>query len=180
MMLVRAALSVPVQSASVERGFSIHRVIKHRLSSKIGVQVFDSLMRLRMAGAEYMPLVQAVVVPLMLENRQARSQLIDDAVSVMKETGTMREEKLPFYMSKLGAIQNQVIEISLQHGLQGVDEFVVGLERDFAPEDEDEEVALTDKLPEPEAPPATEDDKLRDRKEGGVILPTRLCEALRG
>jgi hypothetical protein len=56
MQIVRAALCLPTRSASVERGFSVHRVNEHRLTSKMGVLVFDALMRLMMLGGEYMPL----------------------------------------------------------------------------------------------------------------------------
>jgi len=45
------ALSVlvcPVHSAAVERGFSIHRVLKHRLTSRLKLTTLDSAMRVKM------------------------------------------------------------------------------------------------------------------------------------
>ena len=39
---------MPIQTATVERGFSTHRVIKDRLSNRMGIKVLDSKMRVRM------------------------------------------------------------------------------------------------------------------------------------
>jgi hypothetical protein len=130
----------------------------------MGILVFDSLMRLRMLGAQYMPIEGSASVKLMKENRKLRSQLIDDAILVLNETGTMRQEKLPVYMKELGAISDQAVELSTL-GLDGVDEFVVDLERDFAPEDQDEEAELTDVLPEPVAEKGGQGDDI-DRELG--------------
>jgi hypothetical protein len=164
--VLRASLCLPSQSASVERGFSIHRVIKHRLTNRMGILVFDSLMRLRMLGAQYMPIEGSASVDLMVENRKQRSELIDDAVLVLQRTGTIRQEKLPEYMKALGAISNHAVQLST-YGLDGVDDFVVDLERDFAPEDHDEEAELTDVLPEPAVEKGGQGDEI-DRELGLV------------
>lgn len=42
------ALVTPVHTATVERGFSIHRVLKNRLSNKLKLTTLDSLMRIKM------------------------------------------------------------------------------------------------------------------------------------
>ncbi|CAK9199111.1 unnamed protein product [Sphagnum troendelagicum] len=42
---VEAMFCVPVETACVERGFSEHRVIKHRLTNRLRVVMVDSLMR---------------------------------------------------------------------------------------------------------------------------------------
>ena len=41
---------LPVQTAVVERGFSLHRIIKNRLRSRLLVSTMDSLMRIRMGA----------------------------------------------------------------------------------------------------------------------------------
>ena len=49
--LLYVSLCVPVQTACVERGFSIHRVLKTRLSNRMGILqklVLDSLMRVQL------------------------------------------------------------------------------------------------------------------------------------
>ncbi len=38
----------PVQSATVERGFSIHRVLKHRLTNRLKLTTLDSAIRVKM------------------------------------------------------------------------------------------------------------------------------------
>jgi hypothetical protein len=160
MQIVRAALCLPTHSASVERG-----VIKHRLTSKMGILVFDALMRLRMLCGEYMPLQGNVSVELLVENMKNRSELIDEALLVLRETGSMREEKLPDYMKRLGAISQQVVEISILHGLKGVDKFAVDLEHGFAAVEEEEEPEPQDALPQPPVQAAGQDDEF-DRELG--------------
>jgi hypothetical protein len=48
--LARVMMVLPVQSATVERGFSMHRVIKHRLTNRLELVTLDSLMRVHMLG----------------------------------------------------------------------------------------------------------------------------------
>ena len=43
-----AVLCTPVHSAAVERGFSIHRVLKHRLTNRLLLTTLDSAMRVKM------------------------------------------------------------------------------------------------------------------------------------
>jgi hypothetical protein len=42
---------IPCQTATVERGFSLHRVIKHRLTNQLRLVTLDSLMRVRLLSA---------------------------------------------------------------------------------------------------------------------------------
>ena len=46
--LLCVMLTMPIQTATVERGFSTHRVIKDRLSNRMGIKMLDSKMRVRM------------------------------------------------------------------------------------------------------------------------------------
>ena len=46
--LLCVMLTMPIQTATVERGFSTHRCIKDRLSNRMGIKVLDSKMRVRM------------------------------------------------------------------------------------------------------------------------------------
>jgi len=39
---------IPVQSAVVERGFSLHRIVKNRLSNGMQIMTLDSLLRVKM------------------------------------------------------------------------------------------------------------------------------------
>ncbi|KAJ9516199.1 hypothetical protein QJQ45_024625 [Haematococcus lacustris] len=50
MQLAQVMLLVPLQTAVVERGFSIHRIIKHRLTNRLKLATVDSLMRIRLIG----------------------------------------------------------------------------------------------------------------------------------
>ncbi|KAJ9516339.1 hypothetical protein QJQ45_001026 [Haematococcus lacustris] len=50
MQLAQIMLLVPLQTAVVERGFSIHRIIKHRLTNRLKLATVDSLMRIRLIG----------------------------------------------------------------------------------------------------------------------------------
>ena len=43
-----SVLVCPVHSAAVERGFSIHRVLKHRLTNRLLLTTLDSAMRVKM------------------------------------------------------------------------------------------------------------------------------------
>lgn len=43
---------IPVQTATVERGFSLHRVFKHRLTNRMRLITLDSLMRVKMLAPE--------------------------------------------------------------------------------------------------------------------------------
>jgi hypothetical protein len=43
-------LVIPVQTAEVERGFSLHLLFKHKLSSRLAVLIMDSLMRVNLLG----------------------------------------------------------------------------------------------------------------------------------
>ena len=45
---VYICFSLPVQSAVVEQGFSIHRTVKSRLRNKLKVTTLDSLMRMKL------------------------------------------------------------------------------------------------------------------------------------
>jgi hAT family C-terminal dimerisation region len=52
-VIVRLALvmfTIPVQSATVERGFSMHRVFKHRLTNSLRLVTLDALMRVKLLG----------------------------------------------------------------------------------------------------------------------------------
>ncbi|KAJ9504500.1 hypothetical protein QJQ45_030423 [Haematococcus lacustris] len=50
MQLAQVMLLVPLQTAVVERGFSIHRIIKHRLTNRLKLAIVDSHMRIRLIG----------------------------------------------------------------------------------------------------------------------------------
>jgi hypothetical protein len=100
-----------------------------------------------------------VSVELLVENRKNRSELIDEALLVLRETDPMREEKLPDYMKRLGAISQQVVEISVLHGFKSVDEFAVDLDDDFAAVEEEEEHEPQDALPQPPVQAAWQDDE---------------------
>ncbi|KAJ9524214.1 hypothetical protein QJQ45_004985 [Haematococcus lacustris] len=50
MQLAQVMLLVPLQTAVVERGFSIHRIINHRLTNRLKLATVDSLMRIRLIG----------------------------------------------------------------------------------------------------------------------------------
>lgn len=49
-MLAQVAVILSMQTASIERGFSTHRVIKHRLTNRLKAVSIDILMRLRLLG----------------------------------------------------------------------------------------------------------------------------------
>jgi hypothetical protein len=48
--LARVMMVLPAQSATVERGVSMHRVIKHRLTNRLKLVTLDYLMRVHMLG----------------------------------------------------------------------------------------------------------------------------------
>ncbi|GFH19707.1 uncharacterized protein HaLaN_16704 [Haematococcus lacustris] len=50
MQLTQVMLLMPLQTAVVERGFSIHRIIMHRLANRLKLATVDSLMRIRIIG----------------------------------------------------------------------------------------------------------------------------------
>ena len=47
---VYALCVIPVHTCEVERGFSQHRIIKHRLTSRLRIVTLDSLMRIKLSG----------------------------------------------------------------------------------------------------------------------------------
>jgi hypothetical protein len=46
--LYYACLSIPSQTAMVERGFSLHRLFKNRLTNRLRLMTLDSLLRLKL------------------------------------------------------------------------------------------------------------------------------------
>jgi hypothetical protein len=52
LIFVQAMLVLPVQTACVERGFSIHRYLKHRLTNHLRLVTLDSIMRFQMLGPQ--------------------------------------------------------------------------------------------------------------------------------
>ena len=50
LMLAQVAAVLPMQTACVERGFSRHRIVKNRLSSRLKVATVDSLLRVGLLG----------------------------------------------------------------------------------------------------------------------------------
>jgi len=50
LMIVYVLMVLPVQTAVVERGFSLHRIIKNRLRSRLLISKMDSLMRVSMGA----------------------------------------------------------------------------------------------------------------------------------
>ena len=47
-ILVNIMFLIPVQTAIVERGFSVHRIIKNRLTNRLQIITLDSLLRIKM------------------------------------------------------------------------------------------------------------------------------------
>jgi hypothetical protein len=43
--LVNVMFLIPVQTADVERGFSVHCILKNRLSNRLKIHTLDSLLR---------------------------------------------------------------------------------------------------------------------------------------
>jgi hypothetical protein len=48
MKLVQVMFVIPVQTAVVERGFSLHKIIKNRLRNRLQILTVDSLLRVKM------------------------------------------------------------------------------------------------------------------------------------
>ena len=49
--LVHVMFLIPVQTAIVEQGFSLHRILKNRLSNRLKVMTLDSLLRIKLGTA---------------------------------------------------------------------------------------------------------------------------------
>jgi len=48
MQLVYVTFLIPVHTSQVERGFSVHRVIRNRLTNRLKIMTLDSLMRIKL------------------------------------------------------------------------------------------------------------------------------------
>ena len=48
LILVNVMFLIPVQTADVERGFSVHRILKNRLSNRLKIHTLDSLFRVKL------------------------------------------------------------------------------------------------------------------------------------
>jgi hypothetical protein len=92
--------TIPVQSATVERGFSMHRVFKNRLSNRLRLVTLDSLMR----------------VKLLSPSQLTKSEL-DAAVLVIQEKGGMND-KHPMLIGRLfRAACNVEVPIDMVEGV---------------------------------------------------------------
>ena len=49
--LVHVMFLIPVQTAMIERGFSLHRTLKNLLSNRLKVMTLDSLLRIKLGTA---------------------------------------------------------------------------------------------------------------------------------
>jgi hypothetical protein len=97
--LAHAWLVMPAQTATVERGFSIHRTIKHRLTNRLKVATMDSLMRLRLLG----PPAPSRSVPMSADSLPDYMTFhgYDEAQAVLESTGGMRSGKHPHLIGRL-------------------------------------------------------------------------------
>lgn len=106
LQLAYVALCVPVQTATVERGFSMHRVIKHKLTNSLRLVTIDSLMRLKLLG------------PADAQAMAGFKSQIDFAVDVVNESGGFGGDKKPLYIGKLfKAACNIDVPVSLDQGV---------------------------------------------------------------
>jgi len=46
--MVDVMFVVPVQTAAVERGFSMHRIVKNRLTNRLKITTLNSLLRIKL------------------------------------------------------------------------------------------------------------------------------------
>ena len=53
LMLAQACCTIPSHTCDVERGFSVHRTIKHRLTSRLRLPTVDSLMRVKLSDTAF-------------------------------------------------------------------------------------------------------------------------------
>ena len=47
-MIANIMFIIPVQTAVVERGFSLHRIVKNRLTNSLKIMTLDSLLRIKL------------------------------------------------------------------------------------------------------------------------------------
>jgi hypothetical protein len=108
--LAYVAFSIPMQSASVERGFSMHRVIKHRLTNSLRLITLDSLMRMKLLVHH--------------EEDEVPTFDIDAAVGVITDTG-MHGNKKPLMIGQLFKAACDIdMPVSLEDGVDCNDEAI--------------------------------------------------------
>jgi hypothetical protein len=139
--LVCAYFVFVVHTAEVERGFNIHRLIKTRLRSRLGVVTVDSLMRVKM-----------LVKPFSFDVKDAHDGLIIAAVDVANRQPLHLGDKPPVLLARLAldvyGIQVPFVGTSLAEGVEGEEggEEEEEEERAFMPQLEDEEDADPDPI----------------------------------
>jgi len=118
LVLVDIMFVVPVQTAVVERGFSMHRIIKNRLSNRMSIMTLDSLLRIK----------------LLTQGQSVNDFDVEAAVAVHNFVPFERSDN-----TKLRALFHSVSNIELGLLVDGVDE---GPEPDLSKgvDDEDEDV----------------------------------------
>jgi hypothetical protein len=93
--------TIPVQTATVERGFSMHRVIKHRLTNRLRLATLDALMRVKLLGPS-----------------DVTTFNFDAATAAINEVGGMASGKHPMLVGRLlQAVSDLHLPLDLAEGI---------------------------------------------------------------
>lgn len=103
---VRIAFALPVQSACVERGFSVHRRIKFCLTNRLGVSVVDSLMRMKLVFSRDM-------------KEWVESPLLAEATLLLQSSGFSGKEH-PLTLGRLFEACNEAVPRYLGDGIDAL------------------------------------------------------------
>lgn len=93
--LAQICRCIPVQSASVERGFSMHKLIKHKLRNALRLVTLDSLLRVKLLG------FGSFDQWLSDAHREETDILIEEATEIIGRSGGLRSGQHPLTLGKL-------------------------------------------------------------------------------
>ena len=96
-------LVLAVQTACVERGFNLHRIIKHRLTNRLSILSVDSLMRVKALGSSFNTAPRESFEVVM----EKIKELVVEALPILEARPLRDSDRPPLIISKLASSANE-------------------------------------------------------------------------